>query len=85
MTKVHSEVYLGKTIEIFKYTRWDFCRNEYGYEIDGEKQEGYATMSRALGAAKSHLKKSMTKNQEIAKIENEIAELQIRLEALKNS
>jgi hypothetical protein len=98
MKVVHSEVYMGKTIEIFyriaKYEErtsvWDNGKR-YTVKINGEwftpkSKNGneYWELSKAIGGAKSSIKKNATRADEIARLEEEIATLQAKLDALRN-
>lgn len=101
MKLVHSEVYMGKTIEVFyEHVRWQFRTSEwdngdrYTVKISGEryapkqKRDGdgtYWELGKAIGAAKLSIKKNATKTDEIARLEAEIARLQAELEVLRKA
>jgi hypothetical protein len=95
MKLVKTEIFMCKTIEVFEEYNRKYYRFEYTVKIEGEhlhsvssgkKRETpsvYATESRAIGAAKSSIRKNASKDDEIKRIEAEIAELQARLEMLR--
>lgn len=97
MELVKTENFMGKAIEVFKEYDWKYHRFVYTVKIDnkylhsissGKKSESpstYATENRALGAAKSSIKKNMNKADEIANIEKEIERLQARLKELREN
>ena len=97
MKKIHTEIFMGNTIDIFiEYIKKYNC-DIYTVKINGaylhsinsgkksEEPSTYATKGRAIGGAKSSIKKNMSKNDEIVYIEKEIARLQAKLKELKNT
>lgn len=88
MKLVHTEIFMGKTIEVFN--------NNYRYffvKIDGNvlvprgggvSSGEYYDIKKAITSAKISIKKNMSKSDEIANIEKEIKILQAKLAALRN-
>lgn len=62
MKKIHSEIYLGKTIDVFKEYNDKYFRYDYTVQIDGkdsdfkESRNCYSTIGRAVMVAKKALK-----------------------------
>lgn len=87
MKLVRTEIFLGKTIEVFKI--------DYRYflvKIDGEvlvprgggvSDGKYLDETKAITSAKISIRKNIKKADEIANIESEIARLQARLKELR--
>ena len=85
MKNVHTEIYFGKTIEVF-------YNGYYSVKIDGETlvprgggvtTGNYLDCKKAIGSAKISIRKNMNKANEIANIESEIERLQARLKELR--
>ena len=91
MKKIHSEIYLSKTIDVFKEYNDKYLRYDYTVQIDGansnfkESRNCYSTIGRAVMVAKKSIKRNMSKDDEIKRLEDEIAELQAKLESLRNA
>lgn len=97
MTKVHTQIYYGKTIDVFRVRNEEWRRYDYITEIDGKplKVKGsfnyeqypaysaYGTIGRAAGAAKHSLTLHASKDDKIKDIERQIAELQAELKKLR--
>jgi hypothetical protein len=90
MKRVHTEIYMGKTIEVFYNVNY----SHYFVKIDGNilvprgggvTSGEYHDMKKAIMSAKVSIRKNTAKTNEVANIEREIAALQARLEALRNS
>lgn len=87
MKLVKTEIFRGKTIEVFKA---DY--RHFSVKIDGETlvprgggvSDGkYTDETKAITSAKISIRKNMSKADEIANIESEIARLQARLKELR--
>ena len=91
MKKVHTEIYMGKTIEVFRDCGF-FDYRCFFVKIDGNilvprgggvSSGKYIDVQKAVTSAKLSIKKNMNKADEIANIEKEIARLQAILAELK--
>jgi hypothetical protein len=91
MKKVHTEIYYGKTIDVFQHWNEEYFRYYYTAEVDGipfmAKTDRYIatyrTAKMAAGSAKHSITLNASKADEIKKIEEQIAELQAKLEKLR--
>lgn len=91
MKKVHTEIYAGKRIDIFRKPNPSTCvfSDHYTFEIDGneckfkDSNHKYKSAGIAIGAAKKYIKLNMSKEDEIKKLESEISELHAKLAKLK--
>lgn len=89
MKKIHSEIYLGKTIDVFREYNDKYFRYDYTVQIDGkdsnfkESRNSYATIGRATMVAKRSIKRDMSVTKKNAN-KITVAELKKQLEILES-
>lgn len=87
MKLVHTEIFMGKTIEVFNNNgRYYFVKIDGNVLVPrggGVSSGEYRYIEKAVTSAKISIKKNISKADEIANIEKEIEILQARLAALR--